>query len=271
MRSGSDPRSPPGVRRSPTRESLGIASLSISSLLLISSGTKLASPVTLPPGRAKLAIRPSATGSTEVVITIGMVVVAFFAANTGAVDVPTMTSTLRRTSSAASSGRRSFFCSANRYSKAMFFPSIQPSLLSSCRNASTRTALPEAVLLSRKPMRKTFPACCAETGTQSAKSMALKLGAKMCFFICAFSYLTNDFRRPRQYVRWNRNTDLLGSLEIYHELELRRLLDGQFSGLGSLQDSVHVIRDAPVAVREVRSVVHETSGVHRFSEVIRRR
>jgi hypothetical protein len=46
-----------------------------------------------------------------------MVVVAFFAANADAADVTTIKSTLRRTKSAASSGRRSFFCSANRYSK----------------------------------------------------------------------------------------------------------------------------------------------------------
>jgi hypothetical protein len=31
----------------------------------------------------------------------------------------------------------------------IFFPSIHPSLLSSCRNAYKRTALPEAVLGSR--------------------------------------------------------------------------------------------------------------------------
>ena len=133
-------------RRSPTRASLGTASLSISSLLVFSSGDKLEMPVTLPPGRARLATRPKATGSAELVITIGMVVVAFFAANADVDPVTTIRSTLRRTKSAASSGRRSFFCSANRYSKAIFFPSIHPSLLSSCRNASARTALPEAVL-----------------------------------------------------------------------------------------------------------------------------
>ena len=33
--------------------------------------------------------------------------------------------------------------SPNRYSMAILFPSIHPSLLSSCRNASKRTALPE--------------------------------------------------------------------------------------------------------------------------------
>ena len=72
---------PPGSRRNPTRASLGTTSLSISSLLVFSSGDKLESPVTLPPGRARLATRPAPTGSPAFVITMGMVVVAFFAAN----------------------------------------------------------------------------------------------------------------------------------------------------------------------------------------------
>ena len=158
---------PPANRRSPTRASLGTASLSISSLLVFSSGAKLESPVTLPPGRARLATRPAPTGSPAFAITMGMVVVALLAANAAAVPATTIRSTLRRTRSAASSGRRSFFCSANRYSMVIFFPSIHPSLLSSCRNASTRTALPEAVLVSRKPMRKIFPVCCASCHSPS--------------------------------------------------------------------------------------------------------
>ena len=117
--------------------------------------------MTLPPGRARLATKPAPTGSAELVITMGMVLVAFFAANGVGPPVATIRSTFRRTRSAASSGRRSGFCSANRYSMVIFFPSIHPSLLSSCRNASKRTALPEAVLLSRNPMRRTFPVCCA--------------------------------------------------------------------------------------------------------------
>src|SRR5690348_1923809 len=43
----------------------------------------------------------------------------------------------------------------------MFLPSVQPSLLSSCRNAATRTWLPEALVLSKYPMRKILLACCA--------------------------------------------------------------------------------------------------------------
>ena len=115
---------------------MGTASLSTSSLLVFSSVAKAESPVTLPPGRARLATRPTPTGSPTLAITMGMVVVAFFAANADGPPVTTIRSTLRRTRSAASSGRRSVFCSANRYSMVIFFPSIHPSLLSSCRNAS---------------------------------------------------------------------------------------------------------------------------------------
>ena len=170
-----------GARRNPTRASLGTASLSISSLLVFSSVAKVESPVTLPPGRARLATKPTPTGSPALVITMGMVVVAFLAANAGRVPATTIRSTLRRTSSAASSGRRSGFSSANRYSMVIFFPSIQPSLLSSCRNASKRTALPEAVLASRKPMRKIFPACCA-----------LAMGPEITMAV-ASSQMTMDF------------------------------------------------------------------------------
>ena len=67
--------------------------------------------MTLPPGRARLATRPAPTGSGTFVITMGMVVVAFFAANAAVVPATTIRSTLRRTKSAASSGRRSGFCS----------------------------------------------------------------------------------------------------------------------------------------------------------------
>ena len=97
------------TRRSPTRASLGTASLSISSLLVFSSGAKLESPVTLPPGRARLATKPAPTGSPAFVITMGMAVVAFLAANADGVPEATIRSTLRRTKSAVSSGRRSSF------------------------------------------------------------------------------------------------------------------------------------------------------------------
>src|SRR5215510_12336114 len=87
---------------------------------------------------------------------MGIVVVALLAANAGGPPETTIRSTLRRTRSAARPESRSNFPSANRYSKVIFFPSIHPSLPISCRNASKRTAIPEAVLDSRKPMRGTL-------------------------------------------------------------------------------------------------------------------
>src|SRR5215831_913042 len=68
-------------------------------------------PVTLPPGRARLSTWPATTGSIPLpVITIGIVLVAFLAARiSGSAPATTMTSTLRRTSSAASSGLRPLF------------------------------------------------------------------------------------------------------------------------------------------------------------------
>ena len=87
---------------------------------------------------------------------------AFLAANAAGVPLSTIRSTFK-TNQVRRELRQALrlFASANRYSMAIFFPSIHPSLLSSCRNASTRPAIPEAVLLSRKPMRKIFPVCCA--------------------------------------------------------------------------------------------------------------
>ena len=79
---------------------------------------------------------------------MGMVVVAFFAANAAACcdhdQINLKTDQVRRKLRQALS-----FCSPNRYSTVRFFPSIHPSLLISCRNASKSTALPEAVLASR--------------------------------------------------------------------------------------------------------------------------
>ena len=81
---------------------------------------KKLTPVTLPPGRARLATSPSPTGSATPK-TIGIVAVAAFAATRRNVTrVATITATRRRTRSAASAGSRSFWFSAQRYSIATF-------------------------------------------------------------------------------------------------------------------------------------------------------
>ena len=70
-------------------------SLSSSNSFTMSSGTESVEPVTLPPGRARLATNRYATASPLPAKTIGIVVVACLAARIAGVPPVTRTSTLR--------------------------------------------------------------------------------------------------------------------------------------------------------------------------------
>src|SRR5215831_1993178 len=62
--------------------------------------------------------------------------------------------------------------------------------------------------------------------------------------------------------RWrNRQPEGLRSLEVDDQFKLGWLLDGEISGLGSLQDLVHVNGSAPVEIKNVRAIRHEATGV----------
>ena len=80
-------------------------------------------PVMLPPGWARLVTKPAARGSPVGAITIGIVVVAFFAASTAGVRLATMTFTFILANSVAIWCARSTLPSALRHSMAMFLPS----------------------------------------------------------------------------------------------------------------------------------------------------
>ena len=97
-----------GSARTPNRAALGINSRSNCNFFGANSAVKLALPVAFAPGRLRLTTRPNATGSPPVVKTIGMVVVAAFAASAAGVLAATSTATRRRTRSAASAGSRSY-------------------------------------------------------------------------------------------------------------------------------------------------------------------
>ena len=70
--------------RAPPRAAPGTSSRSSSSRFAASSPRQKLMPVRLPPGRARLATRPSLTGSSPTLKTIGIVVVAALAANAAA-------------------------------------------------------------------------------------------------------------------------------------------------------------------------------------------
>src|SRR5215510_9290151 len=68
--------------------------------------------------------------------------------------------------------------------------------------------------------------------------------------------------------------DGLGHLEVNDEVELRRLLDRQISGLGTLEDLVHIPGDEPVHVRQPRAIRHQAAclyppflAIHRWQAV----
>jgi hypothetical protein len=99
-----------------------------------SSTVKRLTPVALPLGRLKLATRPSWTGSSPMVNTMGIVVVAALAAKAEGLSVATSITTCRRTSSAASAGKRSSWPSAKRYSIATLRPAVKPDSSNAFRN-----------------------------------------------------------------------------------------------------------------------------------------
>ena len=122
--------------------SLGTVSLSISSLLVFSSGVKLSFPVTFRPGRARLSTKPKPTRSPAFVTTMGMVVVALLPAKRQSFLRLQLDQPLAAPSRPQAQGIGACFPSAYRYSIVIFFPSVHPSLLNSCRNAlhESRTA-----------------------------------------------------------------------------------------------------------------------------------
>ena len=120
--------------------------------------------MTLPPGRARLSIRPVPSGSIATANTIGMTDVACFAAGAAVPDV-TMISTLSRTNSDAISAKRSLCPSAQRNSMTTVRRSIQSSSCSRCTNAAAHRLQDEAEAEPRNPMVGSLPACCARAAS----------------------------------------------------------------------------------------------------------
>jgi hypothetical protein len=146
----------PILVRCATRPSIGIISLRSSSRFEYKSVERLLSPVILPPGWAMLLT--NVNGSPVAVMTIGIVSLACLAANAAGVPRVKIRSQFKRTSSLASSGKRSERPSAERYSMTRFRPSICPSSRNACRNASKFAAFKGRDVISSTPIRGPAPA-----------------------------------------------------------------------------------------------------------------
>ncbi len=142
-----------------SRRRWGTTSPRSSSRLLATSVDWSESPVTLPPGRARLTTKPPRTGSVANAKTMGIIAVADFTVGTEGPSV-TMRSTWRWTNSAAISASRSGRAFYQRYSISTVRPSIQPSARSRSTKASTQERKAEASA-NRSPMVRSLPSCCA--------------------------------------------------------------------------------------------------------------
>ena len=152
-----------GLIRVAIRVAFGTASFKSSSPLPMNPpGTSVAMPVTLPPGRARLATKPTRTGSATAMKTIGMVDVAFFAARLGCGAKATISSGFSATNSCASTGKRSTCPPAARKSMRRLRPSTQPARRNSSRNTSTPGA-PSQREEQSTPMCATLSVRCAAT------------------------------------------------------------------------------------------------------------
>jgi len=83
---------------------------------------------------------------------------------------------------------------------------------------------------------------------------------------CLFSL--DQPTRPGEHLRRNRQADLLCRFQIDDELEFFRLLDGQVSGLGSLENLVHICSGVPSAT--IRSTLTRTAIFDLWSNQSRR-
>src|SRR3990172_3202692 len=67
----------------------------------------------------------------------------------------------------------------------------------------------------------------------------------------------NDLIRPLEERLRDRQAEGLGGLEVDHQLELRRLLDGQVGGLGALEDLIDIRGGTSEQVSKVRPIGHQ--------------
>ena len=128
-------------------------------------------PVALPPGRLTLATSPSWTGSKPLANTMGMVVVAAFAATAEVLSVATSIATSRRTSSVARATNRSSWPLEKRYSIATLRPSAKPNSSRAFKNG-TRIG---ASVSGERPLKYPITGiavCCARAARGSESVLA---------------------------------------------------------------------------------------------------
>src|SRR5262249_54954582 len=74
-----------------------------------------------------------------------------------------------------------------------------------------------------------------------------------------FSWIDHLVRLEQHCLR-DRQPERSRGLEVDHQLELGRLLDGEVTGLGALEDLVHIEGATPCGFEEARPIRNQASG-----------
>ena len=241
----------------PIRRAEGANSRISSTLLPATSAPPLDSPVTLPPGRSKLATSPVATGSPAPAITIGISRVACFAANAVGVKNVTMRSTL----TTAPAWRR--------------FPtgelaSHRPSESSRRRSSGLDVArVPQAVAQRLQERLRALESSCSRRGRRSCRPSPAARARRGRPRRCRAAKKLDEIAPPHSITSSARASSVAGTLrpiafaifQIDDEFEFRGLLSRDFRWLASLQDLDHEI-DAPLeCVGRIGTVRHEAADL----------
>src|SRR5262249_1881760 len=264
-----------------TRRSPGTSSRSRSSRLPARSVDRTDSPVTLPPGRARLATSPLPTGSPATENTIGIVAVACFAATISGVPEVTIISTLRRANSAAISAARSLRPSIQRYSITTVRPSIQETSRSRSTKAAIRLASAAGVPWPMYPMTGSLPGCCARaTSGHPAAAPPSSVMNERRFIIRSPRRpqpCLCDFRVPKNRCsKLEDVTDVLtegGRLDPFSPRHVRHFAQSDLLNLVGEPQALRFIRcahpvgDEPFELRNIRPPIPGIRARARYAEV----
>ena len=209
-----------GSQSTATRESLGTVSLSSSNRLPANTAPMSVNPVTFPPGRGRLSTSPAATGSTPLKKTMGIVLVAFLA---------TRASLIPGRDQYVNFETEQLISEAGEPVELVISESILERLCS-CPQHSRDHEVCAVLSLARRLKWDGFraiqsyvplPAAARQLSTTQPRAWQ-SAPTKKSFVLTVFisrlsphgSCLSNNFIRPYQYIRRNRQPNLFGGFSL---------------------------------------------------------
>src|SRR6186713_2089914 len=112
--------------------------------------------------------------------------------------------------------------------------------------AGTALAVRSEVLL---PTR-----CCLSRGSEAEICGAERRGGSLC------GRLLDDLVRPGPHRCRNHDSEVFASLQVQHQLELRRLLDRKILRVGASQNLVDMLRRSASHFAETRTIRRQPAG-----------